>query len=124
MSPRGHDCVVVHLLADDVDLLERYGVDRSTCTSADAWWRFANDVVLLEVASRSYRDGEEGLYGRREIGDGRVVLSAIVAEPLVSSVVMGRVMDRFVEAFRAGELPPLCALPKLPRRFATLSSTG
>ncbi len=93
-----YECVLVHPLADDHELLVRIEWSSEKCTSVDAYWRLGNDVVFLQVCSPWPGGPGTGLYAQRDPSDGRLALTAVLAEEKpVDSEMFGRVMERFVE---------------------------
>ena len=64
----------------------------------DAYWRFGDDVVFLQVCSPWSGGPGTGLYARRDPSDGRLTLTGVLEEEKpVDSEMFGRVMERFVE---------------------------
>jgi hypothetical protein len=84
--------LAVHPMADDAKLLQRLRIDASACTKVDLFWRRADDVSFVQVESRRYsRDRKPGYYARNA-PSGYLNIVAVIAEELVTSRVVLRVL--------------------------------
>lgn len=89
--------IPVHPLADEVDLLCRLGVSPEQCVSVDCYWRFGDDVALLQVVCQKAAQGRAvGYYARLSEGAGYLLnLVAVVDADSVRHCDLQRVMRAF-----------------------------
>jgi len=97
------ECVRVHPLADERELLARIGVEPAECLYVDAYWHIGGDVLFLEIAAPSEPLRPEGIYARRAHEDGRVVVRAVLGTPSpIDTETMRTVMSRVRQLRIAG----------------------
>ncbi len=98
----GYECVMVHPLADDTEILAKIGWSPERCLAVDVYWRIGDDVVLLQVCS-AWPGGSE-----------RVQLSSALTWCFCPSVLDPDSAGSVVHSLRRKTMRLTCALPAAP----------
>ena len=110
---------VVHPLADEMDLLAELGIPPERCRSADAYWRFGDNVYFVQFCSSTppsvYRDGQPtgqappyfrspGIYYRFDKDQRQDIFDIFLREPVVTSGELHRVFEILEEIIDRGRI--------------------
>lgn len=88
--------ILIHPLADEENELSRLGMSSASCTKADCYWNYDQDVYFLQVETTNYASREPGLWARISPGEPSYInLVGIVDDPVVTSSAMHRIMRLF-----------------------------
>lgn len=91
--------ITIHPMGDESDLLKNLNISEEDCKSVDCYWRSKKNVAFVEVQFHKLdRWRDIGFYARRD--DNRnpaLVLYALVADPIITRVVLESVLNYYDE---------------------------
>jgi hypothetical protein len=77
--------ITVNPMADETELLSQLGILASSCTKVDLYWKFANDVMFVQVQAKDFpATRTPGVYACKS-PSGYTNIVVVVREPIISS---------------------------------------